>query len=102
MALLFYMFIDAENYRYLPNSPVTESGKDFTPYTVSWRDAATAFSRALEIDLAELPSRCEIFLVFPDLPHQKFDNEKVKRILGWEAQDRLEEFWRKGPSSTQP
>ena len=101
MALLFYMFIDAENYRYLPNSPVTESGKDFTPYTVSWRDAATAFSRALEIDLAELPSRCEIFLVFPDLPHQKFDNEKVKRILGWEAQDRLEEFWRKGPSSTQ-
>ena len=95
MALLFYTFVDLETFRHDPLSPVRETGQDLTPYTVSWSDAAVAFSRALDINLRELPSRCEVFFVFPDLPHQKFTNEKVKRILGWEPQDRLEQFWQK-------
>ena len=97
MALLFYMFLDAETHRYLPDAPATEPGQDFTPFTVSWRDSATAFTRALEIDFDRLPSKFETFFVFPDLPHRKFDNEKVKRILGWQAQDGLDQFWRKAP-----
>ena len=95
MSLLFYMFMDSETHRFYPEAPVTETGKDFTPYTVSWRDAALSFSCALDIDLEYLPSKCEAFFVFPDLPHQKFTNEKIKRILGWKPQDRLEQFWRK-------
>jgi nucleoside-diphosphate-sugar epimerase len=95
MALLFYMFLDAETYKFLPDSPVTETGKDLTPYTISWRDAADAFGCALDVELQSLPSRCERFFVFPDLPHQKFDNEKAKRLLGWQPRDGLEPFWNK-------
>ena len=43
----------------------------------------------LEIDLAKLPSRCEIFFVFADMPHGKFINEKAKRILGFRPKDDL-------------
>ena len=95
MALLFYMFLDAETYKFLPDSAATEAGQDFTPYTVSWRDAAEAFGCALDVELESLPSRCERFFVFPDLPHQKFDNEKAKRILGWKPRDGFEPFWNK-------
>jgi nucleoside-diphosphate-sugar epimerase len=66
-----------------------------TPYTVSWRDAGEAFRCALDVELQKLPSRSEIFFVFPDLPHQKFSNEKARRILGWEPQDKLDQFWKK-------
>ena len=37
----------------------------------------------LEINLEDLPSRCEIFNIFADLPHQQFSNVKTKRILGF-------------------
>jgi hypothetical protein len=33
--------------------------------------------------------------VFADLPHGKFSNEKAKRILGWQPENRLEALWRK-------
>jgi hypothetical protein len=49
----------------------------------------------LDIDLAKLPSRCEIFFVFADMPHGKFVNEKAKRILGFRPKDDLSVLWRK-------
>ena len=55
-----------------------------------------AFRCALEVELGTLPSRCEVFFVFPDLPHQKFSNEKVKRILAGQAQDSLDHYWSRG------
>ena len=70
-------------------------GEDFAPFTVTWADAAQAFRSALTIDLNQLPSRCEIFYIFADLPHQKFSNEKAKRILGWQPTNQLEQLWRK-------
>ena len=98
MALLFYIFLDAETHKSVSDSPIANLGRDLVPYTVSWRDAAEAVERALDIELEGLPSRSEIFFIFPDLPHQKFSNEKARRILGWEPQDQLEQFWKKAKS----
>ncbi len=87
LTLLFYNFIDpADASRY---------GQDVTPYTVTWEDAAQAFRPALTIELDSLPSRCEVFYVFTDMPHGRFSNEKTKRVLGWQPTDRLEPFWTK-------
>ena len=61
-------------------------------------DDGESVERALDIELEGLPSRSEIFFIFPDLPHQKFSNEKARRILGWEPQDQLEQFWKKAKS----
>ena len=57
------------------------------PFLVTWRDAAAAFVPGLTIELETLPSRCEAFNIFADRPHQKFSNEKAKRVLGWQPKD---------------
>ncbi len=70
-------------------------GEDLTPFTTSWRDVGEAFRLALEVDLATLPSRCEAFNIFGDLPHRQFSNEKAKRILGFAPRDHFEKAWHK-------
>jgi NAD dependent epimerase/dehydratase family len=70
-------------------------GTDATPFSVSWGDAGAVFRLGLEIDLAKLPSRCEIFFVFSDMPHGKFINEKAKRVLDFRPKDDLSILWRK-------
>ena len=81
---LFYHFVDPEAIR---------PGKQYAPYAVSWENAAEAFALGLEIDLDALPSRCEVFYVFADMPHGKFSNEKAKRILGFQPRRDLEQLW---------
>ena len=66
------------------------------PFAISWRDAAEAIRLGLSVDLATLPSRCEVFNIHADLPHQRFSNEKNRRLLGFTPQDRLEAMWRRG------
>ena len=83
---LFYAFRDVAK---LP------PGTDATPFSISWGDAGQVFRLGLEIDLAKLPSRCEVFFVFADMPHGKYTNEKVKRILGLGFKDDLSVLWRK-------
>jgi nucleoside-diphosphate-sugar epimerase len=83
---LFYHFIDPA--RMTP-------GTDTTPFSISWGDAAEAFRLGLEIDLAKLPSKCEVFYIFADMPHGKFSNEKAKRILGFAPKADLSALWRK-------
>lgn len=87
LTLLFYNFFDPEHF--------SADRLGLIPYSVTWSDAAEAFRCALDLDLERLPSRCEVFYVFADLPHRKFSNEKVKRLLGWEPRDRLERLWRR-------
>ena len=103
MDLLFYMLLDAETHMAESGSPIANIGRDLTPYTISWQDAADAVRCALDVELDSLPTRSEVFFVFADLPHQKFSNEKAKRMLGWEPKDKLEQFWRKVkvPDSTE-
>ena len=85
IGLFFYNFRPEES----------QVGQDLTPYSVTWEDTGRAFASALSVDLDTLPSRWESFFVFADLPHHKFDNEKVKRLLGWRPTQDLHEFWTK-------
>jgi nucleoside-diphosphate-sugar epimerase len=85
IGLFFYNFRPEES----------QVGQDLTPYSVTWEDTGRAFASALSVDLDTLPSRWESFFVFADLPHNKFDNEKVKRLLGWRPTHDLHEFWTK-------
>ena len=87
--VLCYLFY---NFRY-DDDPA--EGTDITPFSVSWRDAGEAFRLGLEIDLSALLSRCEVFSIFTDMPHQRFTNDKAKRILGFAPRDRFEKIWHK-------
>ena len=81
---LFYHFVDPA---------AIQQDKSHSPYVVSWENAAEAFSLGLEIDLDALPSRCELFYVFADMPHGKFSNEKAKRILGFQPRRDVDRLW---------
>jgi nucleoside-diphosphate-sugar epimerase len=85
---LFYNFWDPANL------PAERTGH-IRPFAISWQNAATIFPLGLQIALEELPSRCEVFNIFTDMPHGQFSNEKAKRILGFEAWDDIERLWRK-------
>ena len=87
--VLCYLFLSFQNLDY------DRKGTDLNPFSVSWRDAGDAFRLGLEIDLEELPSKCEIFNIFADLPHQQFSNAKTKRILGFQPKDNFEWMWHK-------
>jgi nucleoside-diphosphate-sugar epimerase len=91
LCLLFY------NFR-APEPKPGEEGRDLTPFSVSFRDAGQAFKRGLEVDLDTLPSQNEVFFITTDLPHGLFSNEKARRLLGFEPQDKLEGYWRKPPA----
>jgi hypothetical protein len=83
---LFYSFREAEK---------LTPGTDATPFSISWGDAGEVFRLGLAVDPAKLPSRCEIFFVFADMPHGKYSNEKVKQVLGLRFRDDLSVLWRK-------
>ena len=87
LTLLFYNFWYPDDH--------SADGQDVTPFSVTWEDSAEAFRPALRIDLKELPSKCETFFIFADMPHQKFTNEKAKRILGWYPTNTLSHRWTK-------
>ncbi|MCH7802392.1 MAG: NAD(P)-dependent oxidoreductase [Chloroflexi bacterium] len=87
LTLLFYNFWYPDDH--------SADGQDVTPFSVTWEDSAEAFRPALSIDLDDLPSKCEIFFIFADMPHQKFTNEKAKRILGWHPTNTLSHRWTK-------
>jgi NAD dependent epimerase/dehydratase family len=70
-------------------------GTDATPFSVSWGDAAEAFRLGLEIDFDKLPSKCEIFFIFTDMPHGQYMNDKAKQILGWRPKDDISTLWKK-------
>lgn len=65
------------------------------PFAISWQNAAQVFPLGLEIGFEKLPSRCEIFNVFTDMPHRQFRNDKAKAILGFEPWDDISAVWTK-------
>ncbi len=87
LMLLFYNFKEGNDH--------SMDGQDFTPFTVSWEDAGQSFRAALSIPLDRLASRCEVFNIFADIPHDKFSNEKARRVLGWQPANSLDQFWKK-------
>jgi len=83
---LFYSFREAAE---------LNRGVGGVPFVVSWADAAQVFRLGLEIDLARLPSRCEVFFILADSPQGKFLNDKAKRILGFAPEEDVSVLWRK-------
>lgn len=83
---LFYNFRDPADLH--PERPVR-------PFAISWQNAATIFPLGLKIALEELPSRCEVFNIFTDMPHGKFSNEKAKQLLGFEPWNDIDSLWRR-------
>ena len=59
----------------------------------AFADAGRAVKAGIDVDLARLPSKCELFYISADLPHGKYSTTKAKEILGWEAQDTLEAYF---------
>jgi nucleoside-diphosphate-sugar epimerase len=83
---LFYSLQDPEK---------LEPGGGGVGFLISWADAGEAVRLALEVELAKLPSRCEVFFVLVDMPLDKFSNEKAKRLLGFRPKDSLSISWQK-------
>ncbi len=75
-------------------NPEVKQGKFLHPLTISWLDSACAIHCALTVET--LPSPYEYFHIGTDLPHGVFPNDKAKRLLGWQPQDRFEEYYRRG------
>ena len=82
---LFYSFRDASQ---------LQPGVGGVPFVISWTDAAEVFRLGLEMDLARLPSQCEVFFILADIPQGKFLNDKAKHILGFVLKDDLSILWR--------
>ena len=91
--LLFYNFYDKDLLKPNDKKGVDNTGKDLTPFSVRWEDAAEAIKLALEIDLKKLPSRSEKYFIFADLPHNKFSNKKAKEQLRWSPKYNLKDVW---------
>lgn len=83
---LFYNFRDPAELK---------PGADGAPFAISWGDASQVFRLGLEIELEELPSACEVFNIFTDMPHGRFSNEKARRILGFQPRDDISTLWHK-------
>ena len=89
LTLLFYNFREPDVPRALPDI------SHFVPFSVTWTDAGNAFASAVDVDKEKLPSRCEIFNVFADLPHGQFTNHKTRQVLGWRPTNNLDKYWRR-------
>lgn len=83
---LFYSLCSAEQLK---------PGVGGVPFVVTWADAAEVFRLGLEIDLARLPSRCEVFFIHADSPQGKFLNNKAKQVLGFAPKDDVSLLWQK-------
>lgn len=83
---LFYSFREASQIK---------PGLGGVPFVVTWADAAEVFRLGLEIELARLPTRCEVFFILADVPQGKFLNEKAKRVLGFAPKEDVSILWRK-------
>ena len=68
---------------------------DFSLFTVVWEDMQHVCRLALEIDA--VPDNFQYFNMMSYQGHGKYTFEKARRILGFEPQERVEEFFRRTP-----
>jgi nucleoside-diphosphate-sugar epimerase len=70
-----------------------ERGRGVGSFTVSWEDTGEAFLCGLRAPAMENPY--EVFFIATDTPDRKHRVDKARRLLGWQAQDRWEELYRR-------
>lgn len=63
------------------------------PFSTAWSDLASAFLAGLRAPRLERPN--ERFFICADLPMGKYRPDKARRLLGWEAEHRFEDFTRR-------
>ncbi len=68
-----------------------EFGKGIHTHSISWEDTGEGFFHGLRA--SPMPSVYETFFMCTRLPHEKYIPEKVKRLLGWEPQDRFQQLF---------
>lgn len=90
--LLFCNFYDPTTLA-RPEGGFGKPGGDLWPFSVAWQDAGEATRLAVEIELGRLPSRCETYDIFTDLPHGQYSNSKARRQLGFQPRHFLETLW---------
>lgn len=81
--LLFCGFVDPEVAARKPNPPGW--------FTISWDDSGRSMAAATR--LTEMRQPFEIVHVMADSPHDRFRNDAIRTVLGWEPQDRLDHLW---------
>ena len=78
--LLFYLMRHPTKAGRLDDHEKGGVGRDMIPpYIVAWPDTGLAVR--------------ETYFVFPTIPHGKYRNDKLTRVLGWEPPHRLEHLW---------
>jgi hypothetical protein len=84
-SLLFCGFVS-------PEMPLANyMGQDLWPFCCTWMDTARAIKAAVDVD--SLPTPFEIMHINADLPHGVYPNTKAKRLLNWQPQDDLSQYW---------
>ena len=92
--LLFYLMRHPTALRSFDMNEIGGVGMDMSPpYIIAWPDTGLAVRAALEVECKRLPSHCETYFVLPTIPHSKYRNDKLERVLGWEPPHRLEHLW---------
>lgn len=80
-ALLFCGFVN----------PRVSPGYGLHPFSVTWADAGRAMANAVEVD--RLPEPFPILHIHAESPHSRYRNDVTRAVLGWDPQDRLDQFW---------
>jgi hypothetical protein len=91
-----YLFLDFRTLEQL------KPGAGGVPFIVTWRDAGEVFRLGLEVDLARLPSKCEVFFIVGNVPQGKFLGDKAKRLLGFVPKDDVSILWRRAAKHQTP
>ena len=78
----------------LGSKPQEQRGRDpHPPFTVVWEDLVTACRLAFEVE--DLPDHYQWFNLNSYLEHGKYSVDKARRILGYEAGEPIERYFRR-------
>lgn len=68
------------------------TGHGVGPFSVSWEDSGDSFLYGLRA--GNMPTPYEVFFIAAATPDRKYRVDKAKRLLGWEASDTFDDFFR--------
>ncbi|MCC6704570.1 MAG: NAD-dependent epimerase/dehydratase family protein [Thermomicrobiales bacterium] len=83
--LLFCVFVN----------PAVEknTGGATNPFAISWDDSGRAMAAAVRVP--QLPAPFVTLHILADAPHDRYRSDLARTVLGWQPQDRLDQFWQR-------
>lgn len=76
-----------------PRDLKPEDGRGVGPFSVSWEDSGESFLYGLRA--GQMPTPYEVFFIAAPTPDRMYRVDKAKRLLGWEATDTFDAFFRR-------